>query len=87
LDQRIEKSWRARSQALLTLMNSGVGFLIGYLSTGWWFNACTPSANTRWTLFWSGLAGTAALATIYFLSAYRGIYAKKAERKITIPIS
>jgi hypothetical protein len=30
LDQRIEPGWRARAQALMTLMNSGFGNLIGY---------------------------------------------------------
>ena len=37
----MDTAWRARAQALLTLMNSGVGNLIGYLGTGWWFAACT----------------------------------------------
>ena len=43
LNQRIEAAWRARAQALLTLLNGGVGNLIGYLGSGWWFSACTPA--------------------------------------------
>ena len=72
LDQRIEPSWRARSQALLTLMNNGFGFLIGYLGTGWWFNACTHPAGTQWNYFWGGCAAVAVGAMAYFLTAYRG---------------
>ncbi len=34
LDQRVDATWRARAQALLSLMNSGVGNLLGYLGVG-----------------------------------------------------
>jgi nucleoside transporter len=77
LDQRVAASWRARAQALLTLMNSGVGNLIGYLGTGWWFATCARPAGTQWTLFWGALAATAMIVMIYFLTAYRG---KDSER-------
>jgi MFS family permease len=73
LDQRVDPGWRVRAQALLTLMNSGVGNLIGYLATGWWFTACTSGSGTQWPLFWSGLSAGAAAVMIYFLSAYHGI--------------
>jgi MFS family permease len=73
LDQRIDRAWRARAQALLTLMNGGVGNLIGYLGSGWWFNTCTRFSATNWTAFWGGLAGTVVLALLYFLISYRGL--------------
>jgi MFS family permease len=73
LDQRVDAAWRTRAQALLTLVNSGVGNLIGYLGTGWWFNACTQSDHTRWTLFWGGLSASVAAVLIYFLSVYRTV--------------
>jgi MFS family permease len=73
LDQRVDAAWRARAQALMTFMISGVGNLIGYLGTGAWFANCTGSGGTRWTLFWAGLAGAVALVMIYFLTAYRGV--------------
>jgi nucleoside transporter len=72
LEQRVDTAWRARAQALLTLMNSGVGNLIGYLGTGWWFTACARPAGTQWTLFWGGLSAMVAAVLIYFLTAYRG---------------
>lgn len=72
LDQRVDPVWRARAQALMTLMNSGVGSMTGYLSTGAWFAACTEGGHTRWTLFWSGLAGVMLLVLIFFLAMYRG---------------
>jgi len=77
LEQRVDKTWRARAQALLTLMNNGVGNLIGYLGAGWWFNACTHPAGTQWTLFWSGLSASVAGVLIYFLIAYKGKDARR----------
>ncbi|MFO1486943.1 MAG: MFS transporter [Verrucomicrobiota bacterium] len=72
LDQRVDASWRARAQALMTMMNTGVGNLIGYLGTGWWFGACTNPAGTSWFRFWIGLSVVVALVLIYFFTAYRG---------------
>jgi MFS family permease len=71
LDQRIDPAWRARAQALLTLMNGGVGSLIGYLGTGWWFAACLRPSGESWPWFWSGLALVVAAVLVYFLT-YRG---------------
>jgi MFS family permease len=72
LEQRIESAWRARAQALLTLMNSGVGNLAGYLGIGWWFGRCTEPVGVNWTSFWLGLAGLVAIVMTFFLAAYRG---------------
>ena len=66
LDERVDTAWRARAQALMSLMNSGVGNLIGYLGTGWWFAANARPAGTHWPLFWGGLA--AAVAACWFTS-------------------
>lgn len=73
LDQRIDSAWRTRAQALLSLVNGGVGNLIGYLGTGWWFNACTQTSGTRWPVFWGGLALLVGVVMIYFLAAYRTV--------------
>lgn len=72
LDQRVDPAWRARAQALMSVLNGGVGNLIGFLGAGWWFNRCAQSSGTRWPLFWGGLAAAAAAVMIYFLTAYRG---------------
>lgn len=72
LDQRVDVFWRARAQALMTLMYSGVGNLFGYLGTGAWFAACTDAQGTRWKLFWNGLALAGAAVMVYFLSVYQG---------------
>jgi hypothetical protein len=56
----------------MSLINSGVGNLIGYLGAGWWFAACTENTITRWPLFWGVLAAAVAAVLVYFLSAYRG---------------
>jgi len=71
LNQRINTAWRTRAQALLTLMNSGIGNLLGYLSSGWWFGACTTHGATRWPVFWWGLTATVAVVLGYFLWAFR----------------
>ncbi len=72
LNHRIDSAWRSRAQALLTLMNGGIGSLIGYLGVGWWFNACARPAGTQWSLFWGALAAAVGAVMIYFLAAYRG---------------
>lgn len=72
LDQRVDAAWRARAQALLVLVNSGVGNLCGYLATGVWFGFCTQSDRTHWEQFWLGLALCMALVMLGFLFAYRG---------------
>ena len=71
LEQRIAPAWRARAQALMSLMNGGFGNLIGYLGSGWWFATCTTDAATRWPLFWGGLAVAVAVVMVYFVTAYR----------------
>ena len=72
LEQRVDPAWRARAQSLQTLMTSGVGNLIGYLGTGWWFATCTTDQLTRWTIFWGGLAAAVTVVLVYFLVAYHG---------------
>lgn len=79
LDQRVDTAWRARAQALMALMNGGVGNLLGYLGTGWWFSVCTRDFGTRWPLFWGGLSVAVMFVLIYFLAAYRGRGARNLE--------
>jgi len=77
LNERVDAAWRARAQALFTLMTSGVGNLIGYLGTGWWFATCEHPDGTRWSIFWGGLAAAVAAVLVYFLIAYHGRRAVK----------
>jgi len=72
LDQRVEAAWRTRAQALMSLMNGGVGNLIGYLGTGAWFAACTDKAGHHWSRFWLGLTAAVAAVLLLFIFAYRG---------------
>ena len=73
VNDRVDAAWRTRAQALLTLMNNGVGYLIGYLGCGWWYAACRTPSGTLWPRFWGILAVAVALVLVYFLIAYRGI--------------
>jgi nucleoside transporter len=72
LEQRVDPRLRARAQALLVLMTSGFGNLIGYLSTGWWRQACVVEGHTRWHLFWLGITGAVFAVFIWFATNYRG---------------
>ena len=81
LDQRVDPAWRARAQALMALMNGGVGNLLGYLGTGYWFNLCGGTQSASWRVFWAGLAGVVLCVLCYFLLAYRGIGGAHASRR------
>jgi nucleoside transporter len=87
VNERVDPAWRTRAQALLTLMVSGVGNLIGYLGCEAWFRACDHPAGPAWPLFWGVLSAVVALVLAYFLLAYHGIGtgfgpAKKVETRI-----
>jgi MFS family permease len=71
LDRRVDPAWRARAQALFSLMLGGVGNLLGYLGTGWWFQAAHRGDQMRWPLFWGLLAAIVAAVMVYFVSSYR----------------
>jgi hypothetical protein len=72
LNQRVASEWRARAQALMWLMSSGVGNLLGYVGGGAWLRAMTRDGVTQWPVFWGGLSGAMALVLLYFLVAYHG---------------
>ncbi len=72
LNERIEPVWRARAQALLTLMLAGVGNLAGYLGAGAWLRACARPVGVDWTRYWGGLAVVIFAVAVYFVSAYHG---------------
>ncbi|MBM3829420.1 MAG: MFS transporter [Verrucomicrobia bacterium] len=88
LDQCVDPAWRTRAQALMSLMTSGVGNLIGYLGVGAWFTANARPAGENWPVFWSGLAVSVAAVLAYFLLAYQGKGARPAITKsVTAPAS
>jgi MFS family permease len=72
LNERVDSAWRARAQALMSLMSSGVGNLVGYVGTGIWFQACSRSGATRWPLFWGALSLAIGAVLLFFLIAYHG---------------
>lgn len=77
LEERIDRRWRARAQALLYLLMSGFGNLTGYLGGGWWYENCTPDGHTDWTRFWLGEAFLTGAVCVFFAFAYRGVRACK----------
>ncbi len=72
LEQRVDHRMRARAQALLSVMMSGVGNLIGFLGVGWWRGACTVAGATNWPRFWLGVSGLAVVVWFWFALSYRG---------------
>jgi MFS family permease len=88
LDERVDPAWRARAQALMSLMTSGVGNLIGYLGVGWWFSINARAGGENWPVFWTGLATAVAAVLLYFLTAYHGRGANPdAARALKAPTS
>lgn len=84
LEQRIATSMRARAQALMVLMTSGFGNLMGYLGTGFWRMACMPEneagwrfwlvkeGKTDWPRFWMGMTILTVGVFAFFAFAYKG---------------
>ncbi len=73
LEDRIAPVLRARAQALLTLLTSGVGNLLGFLGSGWWFaRSGSSGAAADWPLFWGGLAVVTGAVFVFFATLYRG---------------
>jgi len=71
LEQRVDHRMRARAQALLSVMMSGVGNLIGFLGIGWWRKVCTVAGTTDWPRFWLGVSAIAAATWVWFFASYR----------------
>lgn len=78
LEERIDPRWRARAQALLALLMSGVGNMLGYLGGGFWYAACTKQGMTNWPRFWWGETALTAVVCVFFALAYRGRAASQA---------
>ena len=72
LEQRIPPAMRSRAQALLSLMMSGFGNLIGSIGCGWWWHVCTHGEQTDWHQYWLGLAGVIGLIFLWFAVSYQG---------------
>jgi MFS family permease len=71
IEQRIPKEMRFRAQALMTLLISGFGNLLGYLGCGALKGWCDEGGQTHWGLYWGVLAVVAAAVGVYFRLAYR----------------
>jgi MFS family permease len=71
IEERIPREMRFRAQALMTLLISGFGNLLGYLGCGALRSLCEKGGQTRWGLYWSVLAVAVAAVGVYFRLAYR----------------
>jgi len=72
LEQRIDPAWRTRAQALMSLMTSGVGNLLGYLGVGGWYAVCMTPTGARWQLFWGVLSAACLAIFVVFACVYHG---------------
>jgi Nucleoside H+ symporter len=72
LEQRVDPRIRSQSQALLALMNSGIGNTTGILAILWWFHRCEHGNTVDWPAFWTLLAAGIAILTIVFVAGYKG---------------
>ncbi len=71
IEQRIPKEMRFRAQALMTLLISGFGNLLGYIGCGALRTWCEGEGQARWGLYWGVLAGLVTAVWAYFWRAYR----------------
>ena len=72
LEQRVDPRIRSQSQALLSLMNNGIGNALGYVTILWWFHQCEHGDSVDWSRFWSVLAVGAMALTVFFVVSYKG---------------
>jgi MFS family permease len=74
LEDRVPAVQRARAQALLTLLSSGVGNLAGFLGSGLWLAVCERQngGSVPWPAFWGGLALATAAVFLFFALFYKG---------------
>lgn len=79
LDERVPATMRSRAQALLSLMMSGLGNLVGALGCGWWLQQCQLDGHTDWPRYWGWLAVVVAGIWCWFALQYRGKAGGRAE--------
>ena len=72
VESRVEPRLRARAQALLALMISGVGNLSGFIGSGVWREYCETAGLVNWSSFWAGLSICSALVFVFFATSYQG---------------
>ena len=73
LEQRVEHSMRNQAQALLLVMNGGIGNLSGYLLGTWLYQVCLVDGKENWTSFWGILTIGIIAVSVFFLVGYRGL--------------
>lgn len=83
LEQRIPHAMRARAQALLTLMMSGIGTLFGHLGAGKWRVMCNVEGQTDWRTFWAGMTVLSMAVFLFFAFAYKGRKREETESPVT----
>jgi nucleoside transporter len=72
LERRVERQFRTRAQALMTLMMAGVGNFTGALGTGWLRQSLMGPGGTAWNVYWLVLSGVTACVGVFFITSYRG---------------
>lgn len=72
LANEIAPEWRTRAQALLSMLTSGIGSLIGYGLTGTWYTFCLHGRIVNWQVYWLGLGCVVGLVFLFFTVSYHG---------------
>ena len=80
LDRRVESGMRAQVQALMTLLTSGLGSMLGTVAAGTLHRTwVVGDLLMGWRNFWMALALVCALCALVFIAGYQGI-SKNPER-------
>ncbi len=73
LARRIESEIRTQSQALLTLLTSGIGGLVGTAFVGWAHSLLIDeTTGSGWSQYWWCLTAMCGFCMIVFMMGYRG---------------
>jgi hypothetical protein len=72
LANEIAPEWRTRAQALLSMLTSGIGSLLGYGLTGTWYSVCLHGQVVNWQVYWLGLGCVVGLVFLFFTVCYHG---------------
>lgn len=72
LDRRVEPEVRSQAQALLSLISTGAGGVIGTVAVGWLHSTMVVPDPARWTTYWLILSLMCVACMVIFALGYQG---------------
>ncbi len=72
LDRRVEPEFRSQAQALLSLISTGAGGVIGTIAVGWLHTSMVVENHGSWSSYWLALSTMCAGCIALFAFGYKG---------------